>query len=80
VALGTAVIASFLLLVKKMATHDLTGSPQSLHLNVCPKPCLDVVIPYHEADESMFVHNGGLVAAKAQIEGRAKHLCGICFQ
>ena len=46
--------------------HDPLGI-QALQSNVCPKPCLDVVIPYHEADQSMFVHNGGLFAAKKHL-------------
>ena len=68
-ALGTAALALFVLLalMKNMATHDLIGS-RSLHSDICPKPCLDAVIPYHEADESMFVRNGGLVAAKAHLK------------
>lgn len=68
-ALSTTVLAVLFMctLVKKMATHDPIYS-QSLHSNTCPRPCLDAVIPYHEADEAMLVRNGGLVATKTHLK------------
>lgn len=60
-------LCALLMLTKEKTPQD-SNVIESLHLNVCPKPCLDAVIPYHEADESMFVRNGGLVAAKRHLK------------
>lgn len=68
----SAGIAAFLLLV---CCIDIIGPiylPVTLHqapqTRTCPKPCLDVVIPYHEADQVTFIQNGALFAAKKHLK------------
>jgi hypothetical protein len=77
---ASALFALFLLsmLLKDSKTiHDPVGM-HALQSDVCPKPCLDVVIPYHEADQLMFVHNGGLFAAKKHLrEVRHIHVLSV---
>lgn len=36
--------------------------------HACPKPCLDVLVPYHEADEFTFVQSGGLFSATKHLQ------------
>lgn len=64
---GASVLFALFLLSMSLQDSKTIHDPvdmQSLQSNLCPNPCLDVVIPYHEADHLMLVHNGGLFAAK----------------
>lgn len=49
-------------------TTDNENVQGHLKAHACPKPCLDVVVPYHEVDEFTFVQSGGLVAAKKHLK------------
>jgi hypothetical protein len=69
--LGFSAALSLFVLLKLLNTQQTQElvSLQKLQTKECPKPCLDALIPYHEADQSMFVHNGALFAAKKHLKG-----------
>lgn len=70
------------LLANRTVLHGSTMMvDEGLRSTVCPKPCLDAVIPYHEADQSMFVRNGGLFAAKRHLtDVRHFHVVSVSNQ
>lgn len=61
-------------LIKKHAAEDRQQQQQrqaahGLITAVCSAACVDVLIPYHEDDYTMFVKNGVLEAAKRHLQG-----------
>lgn len=67
---GASAIIAIFLLSTRLVNNKKIHSPgvESVWSNGCLKPCLDLLIPYHEADQSTFVDNGGLFAARKHLK------------
>lgn len=54
------------------SSEILSGSQSGLDLQNNPWLCMDVLVPYHESDEFMFIKNGGFESAKRHLKGVRK--------